>query len=212
MLSKIKSYPILEHPPLPDNNFINLLGNPHLDDHLKIDIQMLYAVYKNAVHYFITEDKEIHRFATKLRINDKVLDISTALVNFSVYDVKLLDHFRVKLESMHNIDYESPFFDSLREDYGKEEFNQWFINKSKEGRRCWVHRDGEKLCAILILKDEDEEVSLINSPPLRKKRRLKISTLKVECKGFRIGELMLKIAMQYCVENNYDEMYLTHFI
>ena len=212
MLSKIRAYPVLENPPIPDQNFFDLLDNPRLNEHSKIDIQMLYAIFRNAVHYFITEDKEIHKFATKLGIEDKVLDISTALVSFSIFNAKLPGHFRVKLESMHNIDYELPFFDSLREDYGDHEFNRWFVEKSRDGRRCWVHYIGETLCAILILKDEDEEISLIGLPPLRKKRRLKITTLKVECKGLRIGELLLKMALRYGVENHYDEVYLTHFI
>jgi hypothetical protein len=211
ILSKIAAYPQLENPPVPDDQFYQLIGNLHLDSHSMIDMQMLYSVYKNAVHVFVTEDKEVHRFALKLGIENRVLDIVTALADFD-NTARMHEHFRIKSDYMYNIDHLDPFFDSLREDYGTEKFNKWFVEKSQEGRRCWVHRIDHKLKAILILKDEDEEVAFINNVPLQQKPRLKISTLKVVCRGYRVGELLLKLAIGYSIDHNQDEIYLTHFV
>jgi predicted RNA-binding protein with PUA-like domain len=63
--------------------------------------------------------------------------------------------------------------------------------------------------ALLILKEEEEPI--LTSRPLPWKRRLKICTLKVDLGGTKFGELFLKIAFQYCVDNNISEVYLTHY-
>ena len=211
ILSKIAAYPQLENPPVADSNFYQLIGNQQLDPHSIIDAQLLYAVYKNAVHVFITEDKEIHRFASRLGIENRVLDIVNALADFDNKAAKMHEHFRIKPDFMYNVNHLDPFFDSLREDYGVDQFNDWFVKKSRDGRKCWVHRANNKLKAILILKDEAEEISLINKAPLKRKQRLKIATLKVACKGYRVGELLIKLAIGYCIDHNLDEIYLTHF-
>jgi ribosomal protein L35AE/L33A len=49
-------------------------------------------------------------------------------------------------------------------------------------------------------------------PPLEKRTRLKISTLIVKHMGQKIGELFLKLAINHAIENNIDEVYLTHYI
>jgi hypothetical protein len=212
ILSKLAAYPQLENPPIPDNSFYQSIGNPPLDSHSSIDAQLLYAVYKNAVHVFITEDKDIHRYASMLGIENRVLDIVTALADFDNKAAKMHEHFRIKSDFMYNIDHLDPFFDSLREDYSANQFNDWFIKKSREGRKCWLHMANHKLKAIMILKDEDEEIALINQAPLPRKPRLKIATFKVACKGYRVGELLLKLAIGYSIDHKQDEIYLTHFV
>ncbi|MGQ9647334.1 MAG: hypothetical protein ACUVWO_12450 [Thermodesulfobacteriota bacterium] len=63
---------------------------------------------------------------------------------------------------------------------------------------------------MLILKEEDEPIDC--TPPLEKRRRLKISTLIVKYMGQRIGELFLKLAINHAIENNIDDVYLTHYV
>ena len=66
-----------------------------------------------------------------------------------------------------------------------------------------------KIRAILIYKEEDESVDAAH--PLPKRRRFKIATLKVDLTGYKIGELLLKLAFKYCIDHDIDETYLTHF-
>ncbi len=110
---------------------------------------------------------------------------------------------------MHNLDLRDSIFDSLREEY--KGFNDWWRNKSREGRKAWVHYVGRKIGAILILKEENEPIDSI--PPLPKRKRLKICTLKVDPidRGSKIGELFIKISIQTAIQKNIDEIYLTHF-
>lgn len=81
----------------------------------------------------------------------------------------------------------------------------------KKGRRCWVYSEGDRIQTILIYKEEDEAITDA-TPALPKHKRLKIATLKVALQGNRIGELLLKLAIKYCVNNSIDETYLTHFV
>ncbi|MDP3103481.1 MAG: hypothetical protein Q8M95_02615 [Candidatus Methanoperedens sp.] len=60
-----------------------------------------------------------------------------------------------------------------------------------------------------MLKEEDEPIE--TSPQIPARRRLKIATMKVDISGFKLGELFLKMAFQFCINNQILEAYLTHF-
>ena len=80
----------------------------------------------------------------------------------------------------------------------------------REGRKCWVYYyDDGTIGALLIPKIENEPVD--SNPPLPAKRRLKLCTFKVSYIGHKIGELFIKLSVNYCLQNNIDEMYLTHY-
>ncbi|MCM1986639.1 EVE domain-containing protein [Methanococcoides seepicolus] len=60
-----------------------------------------------------------------------------------------------------------------------------------------------------MLKEENEPIEAYN--PIHAAKRVKIATLKVNLSGSKIGELFLKIAFEYCINNDIFEIYLTHF-
>lgn len=213
VLSKINTYVELELPPDPnkDRGFIGTIGYPpkHND---YIDNNILYAVYKDAVDFLITEDNGIHNKAIKLGLKDRVLSIDDALGIFEKgFHTKVVSHPpALKAEVAHNLDINDPFFDSLKEEYGKNAFETWFKDISREGRRCWVYFNKDnRIGALLIYKDESEPIN--SSPPLPKKKRLKLSTFKVTHLGHKMGELFIKLAVEYAIKNNLAEIYLTHF-
>lgn len=210
MLSKIRTYPLLESPPTPNKNFLDSIGRS-IQETIKNDDKILYAIYRNSADILITEDKEIQKNASKLGIENSVMDMLTALIYFeNIHFKKPVSHVIIRDLPTYGIDINDPIFDSLRADYP--EFNWWYEEKCvKKGRRCWVYTEGDRVQAILIYKEEDDPISDVN-PPLPKHKRLKIATLKVALQGNRIGELLLKLAIQYCVNNNLDEIYLTHFV
>jgi rRNA-processing protein FCF1 len=211
MLSKIAAYPMLESPPDPKNDgaYLSKIGlvlgvSPSVDDYI------LYAVYRNAVVFLVTEDRGIHRKARRLGIDERVLSVGDAVVVVSreLLKGRAISPPALKTEKMHNLNLEDHFFDSFRVDYP--EFNNWWEEKSREGRECWVHYapDGG-IGALLVYKFEDEMVDSI--PPLPKKRRLKLCSFKVSYVGHRIGELLVRLATDYCVRNSIFEMYFTYF-
>ncbi|MDD2781482.1 GNAT family N-acetyltransferase, partial [Sulfuricurvum sp.] len=110
---------------------------------------------------------------------------------------------------LHELNVKLPFFDSLREDYSK--FDEWFIEKSREGRKAQIARDDEgNLSAILIYKEEIGEIITNDSRGLGAKS-LKLSTFKVgeEVRGQKIGELFLKSSFEYARKNACKYVYLT---
>lgn len=211
-ISKIQAYSIIQMPPdsSKDLNYCNVLKPPR-NTHDKIDNEILYSLYKNTVDFLITEDAGIHKKAQKINISDRVFLITEAIEYFSKYqpsDLSILIPPALKECHLYNIDVNDPFFDSLREGYP--DFNEWFIKKSREDRKCYAHKRSDgSLGAILICKDEDEFIP--TKFPLPKKRRLKISTMKVTYGGHRIGELLLKVAIDKALKNNIHEIYLTHY-
>ena len=83
------------------------------------------------------------------------------------------------LKKFSDIDLNDPFFDSLKADYpvgGKvKPFEVWFPEKAQEGRTALVFDDENGLGAFVCIKDETENIVLIDST-LPKKTRCKITT------------------------------------
>jgi rRNA-processing protein FCF1 len=213
MLSKIHTYPLLESPPDPekDTDFRSVAGYPKKPNE-HTDNDLLYSVYKDAVDFLITEDVGIHKKATRLGIKDRVLSLEDALEIFKkdFYDEQVHHPPAVKEEVVYNLNINDPFFDSIKKEYGKEKFETWFKKISREGRKCWVHlRADDAIGALLIYKVKNEAIDSI--PSLPTKKRFKIATLKVTHTGYKIGELFIKFAVEYCIKNDLNEIYLTHF-
>ena len=214
IISKIKTYPPLEAPPDPekDSKYLATVGHGTKINE-KIDNDILYAVYRNAVDFLITEDKGIHRKASRLGIDDRVLLINDALDIFGHYTSRkaTIRPPALKEDHVYNLNLNDSIFDSLKEEYNDEKFKDWFVKISREGRKCWVHyrRDGS-IGALLIYKMEDEAID-DSDPPFPKKKRFKISTFKVTHIGHKIGELFIKLSTDFSIKNGIDEIYLTHF-
>jgi len=208
MLSKFNSYPQIDNPPKPDVDFIKLIGAPKSDND-RVDSEILYALYRDCVNFLVTNDMGIIKLASKVNLKDRIFTIESALEYFSgLYETEYPKHPQVKKEHAYNLEITDPFFNSLKNEY--DEFPEWFKKVSREDRPCYVYRENGKIKALLILKVENEPIET-NAGLIPDKKRLKICTLKVEKIGLRIGELLLKISFEFCIKNNIDGAYLTHF-
>jgi len=89
MLSKILTYPFLDRPPTPktDPEYLNTVTS-RTEDNKTIDNAILYAVYKDAVDFLVTEDRGIHKKALRSGIDDRVLLINDALQILDQYIYK----------------------------------------------------------------------------------------------------------------------------
>jgi len=212
-LSKIQAYSILDNPPNPasDAKFITSIGEPK-SEHDRIDNAILFCIYRNAVDFLITEDREILKKSQKLGLEDRVFLVAEALDHFNRL-VQPKDQIATPpaLEKAHvyDLNIDDPIFRSLIRDYPT--FPQWFERISREGRECYVSKRSDgTIGALLIYKIEDEPIP--SDPPLPKKKRLKIATLKVTHIGYKIGELLIKVSIELALNHGIDEIYLTHFI
>ncbi|MCY8233464.1 N-acetyltransferase [Priestia endophytica] len=116
-----------------------------------------------------------------------------------------MDKF-LKHDYFRNINLNDRFFDSLKNDY--KEFEDWF--NSKKENKAYYFETEEGIQAFLYLKIEEEELSLF-SPPLPRKKRIKIGTLKINPHGTKLGERFIKKTIDYAVANSIDELYVTVF-
>src|SRR5467141_964940 len=80
IMSKVGSYSLLESPldPMVDPGFIERIGSPS-NPNDEVDSAILYAVYRDAVDYLITEDKDVRKKAEKAGLRNRVLSIREAL-------------------------------------------------------------------------------------------------------------------------------------
>ncbi|WP_024513279.1 acetyltransferase [Bradyrhizobium sp. ARR65] len=101
---------------------------------------------------------------------------------------------------------DDPFFDSLKAGYKGFEF--WF--KSKADEDLYVIDDGSRLSGMIYLKHETGAVSDID-PPLPSRRWLKIGTLKIDGKGTKLGERVLKKIFDRALDEDRDGIYVTVF-
>ncbi len=99
-----------------------------------------------------------------------------------------------------------PFFDSLKKDY--QEFTDWFQRKASEP--IYVQYTNDKLIGLIYLKFEEGEVNDV-TPPMPYGKRIKIGTLKVEAHGTRLGERLIKKAIDHAIVKQAIEIYVTVF-
>jgi predicted nucleic acid-binding protein/uncharacterized protein YfkK (UPF0435 family) len=212
MLSKIGAYPLLEMPPVPeeDPKFFNIIEQKD-EAHDLIDNHILYTVYKDAVDFLVTEDRDIHKKAVKLGIDNRVLLIAEALTVFHGHLQKdsIIIPPALERKPVYNLNLSDPFFNSLKEEYP--DFDDWFKKVKREGRNCLVnYKDDGSIGALLVYKLEDEPIDAIPKTP--RKKRIKLSTFKVAQFGYKIGELFIKLSIDIAISNGVSEVYLTHFI
>ena len=90
---------------------------------------------------------------------------------------------------LKELDLNDEFFDSLKQDYYN--FSNWFKKYQDNNAYGYVSYNNNKLSSLLILKIEEETNDL--KYPISNKRRLKISTFKVNNTKTGIGEEYLNI-------------------
>ena len=188
--SKLQSYARLEDPPQyeADLEFCRVVGDCTKRND-KVDNLLLYAVYRNSVNLFVTEDRKLLSKGNHAGLGGRVLPISDAipLLWRLLPDEDVSRPAALRDEYVYNLDTADTFFDSLKQGYPK--FMNWIQRIAAEGRKCWVYSISQgRIGALLVRKIEEEPIERIDSP-LPKMRRLKLCTFKVGATGLRIGEL-----------------------
>ena len=214
MLAKVNSYDLLpSFSSKKDDYFDYVVGKYSQDANSIIDNALLLEVYNDNVGILLTDDVAILRKAKDLYIRDKVITSAELLEYFEKAYPKNIEYkmLAVKLKRFDEVDINSSFFDTLREDYEGKKFDDWFKKKGNE--KAYVFEDNENILkGFLYLKIEDESENYSDIEPiLTPKRRLKVGTFKIERTGFRLGERFLKIIFDNAVKWDVDEVYVTLF-
>ncbi len=204
-LNRIKQFTRLEERPQCPWNLSETKPNDAVDN------EILYALHCDAVHALVTEDRGIHDKAKTLGLARRVYTIQTA----EDWLRRLHEKTLVQLPNIHDVPLfslnpylESEFFESLRADYPT--FNDWFREKSREGRHAWIVREQSDIPgAICIYTRQDNETITENGLTLHGPA-LKLCTFKVgtSLRGRKIGELFLKAAFRYATVNRLGNIFI----
>ena len=214
ILTKINAYNILPQFDVTIDEYfkrvVSLFSN---DKNGRVDNALLLEVYNDNVGILITDDVLILKKAELLYIRDRVLSSAELLEKYETKYPQNIEYkmLAVKLKRFDEINLQDEFFDSLREDYEGQKFDQWFKGKGNES--AYVFEDNGELKGFLYLKieDENEPDYLKVTPPLSPKRRMKVGTFKIERTGFRLGERFLRIIFDNARKSNVNEIYVTLF-
>ncbi|KGN77450.1 hypothetical protein HW49_10565 [Porphyromonadaceae bacterium COT-184 OH4590] len=213
VLSRLKQYSLIENPPFltEEERYKLNLNESNVND--KVDNNLLFSLYRGAVHILVTNDEGIHKKSQTIGLHDKVYRLDQFLIFLQSYIniPKTYNFTGVKEGFLYEIDKKQPFFDSLRNAYI--DFDSWYQKSAENQRKCWYIEDNNnKIMAIAIYKEEKDETLTDNGTPTIGKI-LKLCTFKVDinARGKKLGERLLYIAFQYCVENNFDWIYLHTF-
>lgn len=169
----------------------------------KVDAAQLLALERNAVSWFVTEDRGIHSKAAVLGVSDRVLFISDALVSLGALVFEPIEHYSVMSAEPHQLDLSAPIFDSLR--LGYPGFNSWWTGKVvQEGRPCLVLGTPDQPIGISVLNEDKPDIG--NLPG----KVLKICTFKIDddALGFKRGELLLGTTIEYAREHFFDSCFV----
>lgn len=211
-LQRIKQYPAL-HDPAPC-----VWNSPTTGANDACDNELLYALYCDAVHALVTEDKGIHAKARVHGIAHRVYTIQTAEDWLKrLHETRLIILPNIQDAPLHSLTPEltEGFFDSLRDGYpaaaNRDGFDEWFRRKAREDRHAWVYRDaGGSLGAICIYQVQHDE-TLNDAGDVLAGAALKLCTFKVgeAVRGRKVGELFLKAAFRFATENSCENVFIT---
>ena len=214
ILTKLDSYEILPNFSRETDEYFNSVVSQYAQDKNSLnDNDLLREVYNGNIDILLTDDTVMLKKAQELYIRDLVITSAELLSYFETQYPQNLEYkmLAVKLKCFEDVDLNDAFFDTLREDYGGKDFDDWFKRKGKE--KAYVFEDQDGLKGFLYVKTEmpDEPDYLKVSPLLSPKKRLKIGTFKINNSGFKLGERFLKIIFDNARVRKVDEIYVTLF-
>ena len=115
---------------------------------------------------------------------------------------------QLKLTKFSSLSLDDPFFDSLKAAYPNS-FARWFNSKGDE--EVYVVIDNSRrLSGMIYLKAESGAITDID-PPLPTGNWLKVGTLKIEGRGTKLGERVLKKVLDTAIAGAMTGVYVTVF-
>lgn len=79
VLSRLRQYSQIENPPILSIQECHELGLSQSNDNDKVDNNVLFALYRGAVHLLVTNDEGIHKKALRIGLQDKVYRLNQYL-------------------------------------------------------------------------------------------------------------------------------------
>lgn len=176
-----------------------------------VDATLLHSLSIGAADFLLTEDRGLHARARKYspELSRRILFIADAvsLLRTAYEAIEVPVRF-VEEVFAYEIPVQDDIFISLRDGYP--EFDEWWRTKCVEQhRKCWVVYD-EGIAGIAVHKNE---TATDTDAQTKARKILKICTFKVRLdkRGIKLGELLLKQIFWFAQKNKYDLAYLTTY-
>ena len=115
---------------------------------------------------------------------------------------------QLKLTTFSELSLADPFFDSLKEGYN--EFPTWFASKADKPVYAVIDDQTHALSGMVYLKEEKGSVDDVE-PPLPDRHWLKVGTLKIDGKGTKLGERVIKKIFDTAIAAGAEGVYVTVF-
>ena len=200
---------IRQMPPL--NHGLQLMEERMVKDvNRKALLMQLNLLEEGVVDILITENRETHYLAMMRQYDDRVYSIEE-FIEMCVAEHREMDEMRgVVLQKVKfgTLTLEDRFFKTFIDEYAPYYYT-WFEKKANDFVYVAKDRDGG-LHALLKLKEERIDGSEKDiTPALPAGRYLKISSLKVDYTGQKLGERFLRIIFDEAVERKVDFIYYT---
>ena len=214
LIDKLAAYNILSTLSITKDDLFNkVISQYSANENSEIDNALLCEVYNDNVQALITDDNLMLKKAEELYIRDKVLSSNELLRILKDNNPKGIHYnvLNVELKSFADVDLNDDFFNSLREDYGGQDFDQWYKRKANENTQAYVYQDQGVLKGFLYLKVEENEEYEDITPSLPQGKWMKVGTFKIDSTGLRLGERFIKIIFDNAIEQNVDSIYVTLF-
>ena len=208
VLSRLNQYQSIPSPPPLSDDALQQYGWRQTSENDRIDNLLLHALCRGAVHFLVTNDKDLHKKARAAKVQEQVHRIDQFLSFLkSQSAVEQPPPFGIQERYLHEFDVTQPFFDSLREGYNG--FDAWYLRSAGNHRKAWCVSEGETLHAICIYKEEECPVIVDGGVPLEG-IALKLCTFKVSesVRGRKLGERLLFSAFKYAVGHGVPYVYL----
>jgi ribosomal protein S18 acetylase RimI-like enzyme len=175
----------------------------------EIDVELLFALRRNAIDFLVTEDQALIRRAYKADLGRRVFNVDEAeswLRN--TFEQSAIALPNIVEQKVYQLDFSDPLFDSIGKDYAG--FDAWLEKCSSEHRSCWTVSVNGGLAALLIYKEEDHATARTK---VKGTKIFKICTFKISdvFRGEKFGEQLLKQCLWHAQKNGFDVVYLTAY-
>ena len=178
------------------------------------DLRILSGLVCHAVDFLVSDDRGLRRWAARVGREDSVLTVA-----------EMLDMLRqlapavpaapplIERPPAYALEIDDPIFDSLRQQYGKGDFDDWLdrVRADHDNRACYVVRQPgpeEPYAGLGIVKWAEPDNSYGFPAPVTK-----ISTFKVgdHHRGRKYGELLLKAIFKDAHDRDIASLYVEVF-
>ena len=189
VLSRLKQYSKIENPPILSDQECYEFGLSQSNDNDKVDNNVLFALYRGAVHLLVTNDEGIHKKALRIGLQDKVYRLEQFLLLLRRYTTVpfSFDYTGVKERFLYEINKNQPFFESLRQSYAG--FDQWFQKCAADKRKCWCIENGDGNVAAICIYKHEQDTRLTDNGEIISGRILKLCTFKVDTTARAVSPL-----------------------